>query len=445
MKDLLEKYDIPAPRYTSYPTVPYWEAEELSAKEWMQHVVKVFEQDQRLSLYLHLPFCEKLCTYCGCNKHITRNHSVESPYIQALLAEWKLYLDQLPGRPVLSELHLGGGTPTFFHPDNLRELLEAIFETVDIPADHEFSFEAHPSSTSREHLEVLYQLGFRRISIGVQDVDEDILHVINRYQSIDQVKFVTETARSLGYDSVNFDLIYGLPFQKQEHIHKTMQVVSALMPDRIAFYSYAHVPWLKNGQRAFDENDLPDSVSKRALYETGKALLEALGYHDVGMDHFSLETDALYQSAQTGELHRNFMGYTPLFTPLSIGLGASAIGDTFSAFAQNIKTIAEYQNAVAAGQLPLLRGHFLTTEDLRIRKHILNLMCRYKTSWQAEDQRDVILARLAEPVADGLVEIGPSGVQITETGKGYLRNICLAFDARYWSKMPTGRVFSQAV
>lgn len=445
MKDLLEKYDIPAPRYTSYPTVPYWEAEHLSDNEWMQHVVKVFEQDQRLSLYLHLPFCEKLCTYCGCNKHITRNHSVESPYIQAILAEWKMYLDQLPGRPILSELHLGGGTPTFFHPDNLRELLEAIFETVDIPADHEFSFEAHPSSTTLEHLGVLYQLGFRRVSIGVQDVDEDILHVINRYQSISQVKFVTETARALGYDSVNFDLIFGLPFQKQEHIHKTMQVVSALMPDRIAFYSYAHVPWLKNGQRAFDENDLPDPVSKRALYETGKALLEKLGYHDVGMDHFSLETDALYHSAQTGELHRNFMGYTPLFTPLSIGLGASAIGDTFSAFAQNIKTVAEYQSTIAAGQLPLLRGHFLSEEDLRIRKHILNLMCQYKTAWQPDDQRDVILARLAEPVADGLVEIGPAGVQITETGKGYLRNICLAFDARYWAKMPSGRVFSQAV
>lgn len=445
MQQLLEKYDIPAPRYTSYPTVPYWEADTIAAAEWMEQVVQVFEQDQRLSLYIHLPFCEKLCTYCGCNKHITRNHAVESPYIQAVIAEWKMYLKEMPGRPMLSELHLGGGTPTFFHPDNLRDLLEAIFESVDIAPEHEFSFEAHPSSTTREHLEVLYQMGFRRISIGVQDVDETILHAINRYQTTGQVCFVTETARAIGYNSVNFDLIFGLPFQKQEHIVKTMMVVEALRPDRIAFYSYAHVPWLKNGQRAYDENDLPDTVSKRALYETGKKLLEGMGYHDVGMDHFSLETDALFQSAENGDLHRNFMGYTPVFTPLSIGLGVSAIGDTFNAFCQNLKTVVEYQAAIAAGHLPIMRGHFLTEEDKKNRHHILNLMCRYQTAWQKEDPRDTILARLAEPIADGLVEVGPSGVRVTETGKGFLRNICLAFDARYWSKMPSGRVFSQAV
>lgn len=445
MQNLLEKYDTPAPRYTSYPTVPYWESENLSETEWTSHVVRVFEQDRRLSLYIHLPFCEKLCTYCGCNKHITTNHALESPYIQAVLAEWRMYLERLPGRPILTELHLGGGTPTFFHPDNLRQLLEAIFATVEIAPDHEFSFEAHPASTTEAHLTVLYELGFRRISVGVQDVDEQILRVIRRYQTIEQVEFVTQTARKIGYESVNFDLIFGLPFQNQHHIAKTMELVADLMPDRIAFYSYAHVPWLKNGQRAFDENDLPNPVDKRALYELGKNLLETLGYHDVGMDHFSLEKDALFQSAKSGQLHRNFMGYTPVFTPLSIGLGTSAIGDTFSAFAQNLKTVAEYQNAVAAGHLPILRGHILTEEDLKIRQHILNLMCRYHTNWQPDDPRDVILARLAEPIVDGLVEVGPSGVRVTELGKGFLRNICMAFDARYWAKMPSGRVFSKAV
>jgi oxygen-independent coproporphyrinogen-3 oxidase len=445
MSNLLEKYDIPAPRYTSYPTVPYWEADQLLEADWMAQVTTAFVQDNRLSLYIHLPFCEKLCTYCGCNKHITRNHAVESPYIQAVLAEWQLYLDALPGRPVLSELHLGGGTPTFFHPDNLRHLLEAVFETVDIAPDREFSFEAHPASTTREHLKVLHDLGFRRISIGVQDVDEAILRIINRFQTVEEVRFVTETARELGYESVNFDLVYGLPLQKQHHVVETVALVRELMPDRIAFYSYAHVPWLKNGQRAFDENDLPDAVSKRALYETGKKLLENAGYHDVGMDHFSLEKDALYQSALNGALHRNFMGYTPVFTPLTIGLGASAIGDTFGAFAQNVKTVAEYQNAVSEGHLPLLRGHFLTEEDRKIRQHILNLMCRYQTNWLPDDPIAVILARLAEPATDGLVEIGPSGVRVTEAGKGFLRNICLAFDARYWRKQPSGQVFSRSV
>ncbi len=445
MSNLLEKYDIPAPRYTSYPTVPYWEADQLSEAEWMGHVIGAFERDKRMSLYIHLPFCEKLCTYCGCNKHITRNHAVEYPYIQAVLAEWKLYLEQLPGRPVLSELHLGGGTPTFFQPENLRQLLETIFATVDMAPDREFSFEAHPASTSREHLAVLYDLGFRRVSIGVQDVDEQILHVINRFQTTDEVRFVTQTAREIGYESVNFDLVYGLPLQNQQHIVKTIELVRELMPNRIAFYSYAHVPWLKNGQRAYDENDLPDAVTKRALYETGKNLLENLGYHDVGMDHFSLENDALFQSAQSGALHRNFMGYTPVFTPLTIGLGVSAISDTFGAFAQNVKTVAEYQNEVAAGHLPLLRGHFLTEEDRNIRQHILNLMCRYQTTWMPDDPVAVVLARLAEPRADGLVEIGPTGVRVTEAGKGFLRNICLAFDARYWRKQPSGQVFSRSV
>jgi oxygen-independent coproporphyrinogen-3 oxidase len=419
--------------------------EQMTETDWMQHVVQVFEKDRRLSLYVHLPFCEKLCTYCGCNKHITRNHAVESPYIQSVLAEWTMYLEQFPGKPVLKELHLGGGTPTFFHPENLKQLITALVATVEVAPDHEFSFEAHPASTTREHLETLYELGFRRISVGVQDVDEQILKVINRFQTVDQVQFVTETARAIGYDSVNFDLIFGLPFQKQEHILKTMEYVRQWMPDRIAFYSYAHVPWLKNGQRAFDENDLPDTVSKRALYETGKQLLEGLGYHDVGMDHFSLENDALFLSAKAGSLHRNFMGYTPLYTPLSIGLGASAIGDTFTAFAQNIKTVAEYEAAIASGCLPLQRGHFLTEEDQLNRQHILNIMCRYQTSWQPADPRDQILARLAEPIADGLVEVGPQGVKVTETGKGFLRNICLAFDARYWEKVPSGKVFSQAV
>jgi oxygen-independent coproporphyrinogen-3 oxidase len=442
---LLEKYDIPAPRYTSYPTVPYWEEDQMGEAAWMQHVVQVFEKDRRLSLYIHLPFCEKLCTYCGCNKHITRNHAVESPYIQSVLAEWTMYLEHFPGKPVLTELHLGGGTPTFFHPENLKQLITALLATVEVAPDHEFSFEAHPASTTREHLETLYELGFRRISVGVQDVDEQILKVINRFQTVDQVQFVTEAARAIGYDSVNFDLIFGLPFQKQEHILKTMEQIRHWMPDRIAFYSYAHVPWLKNGQRAFDENDLPDTVSKRALYETGKRLLEGMGYHDVGMDHFALENDALFVSAKAGTLHRNFMGYTPLYTPLSIGLGASAIGDTFTAFAQNIKMVAEYEAAVASGRLPLQRGHLLTTDDQINRQHILNIMCRYQTSWQPDDPRDQILARLAEPISDGLVEVGPQGVKITEPGKGFLRNICLAFDARYWEKVPSGKVFSQAV
>lgn len=449
MQDLLKKYDTPAPRYTSYPTVPYWTDNQPQEHQWLSQLTSTFERDPRLSLYIHLPFCEQLCTYCGCNKHITRNHAVEIPYLESVLAEWRLYRERLPGKAVLRELHLGGGTPTFFQPENLRRLLETILRDVTVAEDAEFSFEAHPNGTTREHLVVLYDLGFRRISVGVQDFDDDILRLIHRFQTRDQVERLTEMAREMGYNSVNFDLIFGLPKQHKSHIYNTMAEVHRLRPDRIAFYSYAHVPWLKNGQRAYDENDLPAAAEKRDLYESGRALLESDGYADIGLDHFALSDDGLYHAAQNGTMHRNFMGYTAVYTPLSLGLGASAISDTGWAFMQNEKTVADYESAVQSGNLPLLRGHFLDMEDHNLRRHILNLMCRYQTDWYMPEHQTPALVdaveRLAELEADGLVITTPFSVHVPPTGKAFLRNICMAFDARYWAKVPSGRVFSQAV
>lgn len=448
-QSLLEKYDIPAPRYTSYPTVPYWTEEQPTAEAWRAHLGVAFDRDPRLSLYIHLPFCEQLCTYCGCNKHITRNHAVEVPYIESVLAEWQLYRERMSERPVLQELHLGGGTPTFFQPENLRRLVETILQDVTVADDAAFSFEAHPNGTTQAHLAVLYELGFRRISVGVQDFDDGILRLIHRFQTQEQVERLTETARAIGYQSVNFDLIYGLPRQGLSQIYKTVAEVHRLRPDRIAFYSYAHVPWLKNGQRAYDESDLPAAAEKRMLYETGRALLEADGYADFGMDHFALPGDELSQAAQNGQMHRNFMGYTAVYTPLSIGLGASAISETGAAFMQNEKTVAGYEAAVREGRLPLLRGHFLDREDQCLRQHILNLMCRYHTEWYLPAQQTPALLdaveRLREPEADGLVTLTPFSVSVTPAGKAFLRNICMAFDARYWAKVPNGRVFSQSV
>ncbi len=254
-KDLFAKYDA-APRYTSYPTVPYWSDEVFSPENWLQHVQNAFSTDRQISLYIHLPFCESLCTYCGCNKHITKNHAVEHPYIDAVLREWRMYLAALSGKPVLRELHLGGGTPTFFHPDNLRYLLENILRDVEVPENHDFGFEAHPWSTSEEHLKTLYELGFRRISIGVQDFDEDLMKLVNRRQTVESVERCTDEARAIGYESVNYDLIFGLPKQTPAHIREDARHVSRLRPDRIAFYSYAHVPWLKRSQCAYSEADL---------------------------------------------------------------------------------------------------------------------------------------------------------------------------------------------
>ena len=344
-KSLVRKYNVPGPRYTSYPTVPHWNPVPPSTDVWEQHVIDAFEVSNRdgISIYMHLPYCESLCTYCGCNTRITVNHDVERPYIDSLLREWDLYLDIFRQAPRIKEIHLGGGTPTYFEPKNLEFLLQKVLEKGITTTQHEFGFEAHPNSTTTAHLRTLYDVGFRRISLGIQDFDPVVQKIVNRIQTYETVKKVTDSARKIGYSSVNFDLIYGLPLQKVSSIRNTINKISRLMPDRIAFYGYAHVPWKKAGQRMFTELDLPQDEEKRALYELGKELLLALGYFEIGMDHFALRSDDLWESARDRTLHRNFMGYTPSQTKLVIGLGASAIGDTWTAFAQNVKQVKKYQ------------------------------------------------------------------------------------------------------
>ena len=315
-KDLLFKYNIPGPRYTSYPTVPYWQKTPPSIDKWKELVQDAFtvsNQKEGISLYVHLPFCESLCTYCGCNTRITINHAVENKYIQAVLKEWKMYCALLgEEKPLIRELHLGGGTPTFFSPGNLVKLVKGLLENAQVHTDARFGFEAHPGNTTDEHLEALYSVGFRRISIGVQDFNPVVLAMINRHQTFEQVKHLTLKAREIGYTSVNYDIVYGLPQQKNCSMMQTMLRVIQLKPDRIAFYSYAHVPWIKPGQRSYTEKDLPDADHKIAIYETGRNALELAGYEDIGMDHFALRSDELYKAATQERLHRNFMGYTCL-------------------------------------------------------------------------------------------------------------------------------------
>ena len=446
---LLKKYDVPAPRYTSYPTVPYWNEPAPSQQSWISSVQHASGDDPSVSLYIHLPYCERLCTYCGCNKRITKNHTVEEPYIETVLKEWQLYLDILPGKPLLREVHLGGGTPTFFSPANLGYLMKGIYAGADLAEDFEASFEAHPNSTTFEHLQMLFNLGFRRLSIGVQDFDNEILRIINRLQTYEDVERVTRQAREIGYNSINYDLIFGLPLQTPQNIRDNMEKLKTLRPDRIAFYSYAHVPWIKPSQRAYSEADLPVSEEKRALYELGRELLEADDYREIGMDHFALPTDSLYRAMEDGSLHRNFMGYTPLYTRLSIALGASSISDTWDAFIQNEKTIETYTEAVEAGRFPIHRGHLLSEEDQVIRSHILNVMCRFKTNWETPDnQCDALyegVEKLGELEADGLLKSEPFELTVTEAGRPFIRNICMALDARYWRKQPEGQLFSQSV
>ncbi|MEY8759170.1 oxygen-independent coproporphyrinogen III oxidase [Chryseobacterium tongliaoense] len=452
MNSLIDKYNIPGPRYTSYPTVPYWDETTFSPEKWKESVIRSFHEtnpEEGISIYIHLPFCEALCTFCACHKRITKQHSVETPYLESVLKEWQLYLQLFNEKPKLKELHLGGGTPTFFSPKNLKTLLEGIFATVEIAEHPEFSFEGHPNNTTREHLQTLYDLGFRRVSFGVQDYDPKVQKAINRIQPFEKVKEVTELAREIGYRGISHDLVFGLPHQHWNAMEHTIRKTLELKPDRLAFYSYAHVPWIKGvGQRGFDENDLPSGEEKRRLYEDGKKLLESLGYIEVGMDHFSLEHDDLYQSLIQKKLHRNFMGYTSSKTQLMVGLGMSAISDSWYAFAQNVKTVEEYQKIVEEGEIPVVKGHILSQEDLIVRRHILNLMCQLETTWDIQSSFPELknaLEMLKEMEKDELVEINDRQIKITEKGRAFTRNVAMVFDLRMMRNKPETRIFSMTI
>ncbi|WP_075175568.1 oxygen-independent coproporphyrinogen III oxidase [Acinetobacter indicus] len=450
---LVQKYNVPGPRYTSYPTVPYWEEASFSREAWQQSLQRAFAESnasEGISLYIHLPFCESLCTFCGCHKRVTKRHEVEQPYIQAVLKEWDLYCQLLPDRPMIKEIHLGGGTPTFFSVAHLQQLIQGILAKATVAPEHEFSFEGHPNNTTREHLQALYDLGFRRVSYGVQDYNEKVQKAIHRIQPYEHVQRVTEWARDIGYTSISHDLVFGLPFQNLEDVLHTIQQTTQLNPDRLAFYSYAHVPWIKgNGQRGFKDDDVPKDELKRTLYEEGKKKLLAHGYHEIGMDHFALKSDAMYQVFQQGSLHRNFMGYTASKTQLMIGLGLSSISDSWYSFAQNEKTLEDYYARLEQNEIPVFRGHVLTAEDLMIRRHILNLMCSFQTSWAEPEMQfpelPEVLKQLEEMQEDGLLTLFEDHLQVTEQGKPFVRNICMAFDLRLKRKVPSTRIFSMTI
>lgn len=450
-KNLINKYNIPGPRYTSYPTVPYWEQKYFSLSSWEQTLKKSFKESNKkegISLYLHLPFCESLCTFCACHKHITKRHEVERTYIDTLLKEWELYLALLEEKPIIKELHLGGGTPTFFSPENLKFLLNRLLSKATIADTPEFSVEGHPNNTTYAHMKVLYDLGFRRISFGVQDLDPKVQKAINRIQPFENVKKVTEQAREIGYESISHDLVFGLPFHTLEKMQYTISKIKELSPDRIAFYSYAHVPWVKGvGQRGFDEDDLPSPEEKRQLYEMGKSIFEQMGYVEIGMDHFSLKEDKLYQAAIHKTLHRNFMGYSASKTQVMIGLGMSAISDSWYSFAQNSKSLKEYTALVEKGSIPVTKGHILTEEDLLIRKHILNLMCNLETNFSQLPVENVseIKHRLSEMEKDELIYYQGDTMFVTEKGRIFVRNICMAFDLRMLRNKPETSIFSMTI
>lgn len=441
---LLKKYNVAAPRYTSYPTVPYWDTDKFTTGQWLNSLIKSYatHKEDGISIYIHLPFCESLCTYCGCNTRITKNHGVEIPYITALIKEWEMYCKVLGEKPKIKELHLGGGTPTFFSPQNLKYLITSIIgqENDGIAC----SFEGHPDNTTTAHLQVLHQLGFKRLSLGIQDFDSKVQLMINRFQTSEQVANITKEARELGYDSINFDLIYGLPGQTLKGLKQTILEVINMWPERIAFYSYAHVPWLKPGQRHYSEKDIPQGNEKFSLYQAGRDLLLNAGYQEIGMDHFALKKDSLFKASESNQLHRNFMGYTDQHTKILIGLGVSSISDCETAFAQNSKTLEGYVGQINNDTFAVEKGHLLTDNDLYIRQHISNLMCKGFTYFHTEIPI-LIIERLKPLMADNLVQITGREVSITEIGKPFLRNVCMAFDEHLWERQAQTNLFSNAV
>lgn len=431
-KEIIQKYNVASPRYTSYPTILDWNRKSFSVDEFK----KVFEQEEKgkhhsTSVYIHLPFCESLCTFCGCHKHITKQHSVEQPYVDALLKEWSMY-EELNGEPIkVNEIHLGGGTPTFFSAEQLERLLKPIVKSAD--KNGLFSVEGHPNHTSEKQLATLHKLGFNRVSFGVQDYSPIVQKAINRIQPFEQVKKVTELARKIGYTTISHDLVFGLPKQSMQDIANTVEKTLSLRPEAISLYSYAHVPWVKGtGQRGFSEEDLPSGDDKRQLYEYAKRTLLDNGYVEIGMDHFALPSEELAIAMDEGRLNRTFMGYTTSNTDRMIGLGASAISEYGFGYAQNVKSIKEYHETINNNALPVFKGHLHSTLDKALKRHILNLMCNFETTYcdhsAVKHQIEAFNKEFNTFEKDGIVQLEKDRIRITPDGKPFVRNVCMTID-----------------
>jgi oxygen-independent coproporphyrinogen III oxidase len=447
MTELFARYDVPVPRYTSYPTVPEWHASP-TTDQWIASLAAAIEQpDATLSLYMHLPFCESLCTFCGCNTVITRDHGREQPYADLLLREMDAYLARVPALASreICQVHLGGGTPTFFPPEKLAALIDNLFTRFPRRSkDFQGSVEADPRVTSRAHLEALAARGFSRLSLGIQDFNGETQTLVNRVQSPALVGELVAAARATGYESINFDLIYGLPAQTPESMRETASEVMALAPDRLAVYSFARVPWIKPQQRKFKDEQIPSGADKRALYETVRAPLLDSGYVELGLDHFAKPDDALARAAAGGTMHRNFQGYTERRTTVLLGFGVSAISETPDCYHQNEKIITVYDRRIQKDEVPTLRGHLLSDDDRRRRDKILTLMTTFRVALDEREEQDA-RTFLAPMLDDGLVTIEDGELRIPTGGRPFLRNAAVLFDAHFRSRQPSGPMYSTAV
>ena len=455
--ELLRKYDRPGPRYTSYPTaVEFSSAYDASAyfgslEEASRH------PDDPLSLYIHLPFCEHRCTFCGCNVVITQHRSVAEKYLGYLHREIREVARRLRPRRKVVQYHWGGGTPTYLNLEQMRALQQVVTECFDILPDAEAAIEVDPRVTSHAQIDLLRSMGFNRLSMGVQDFDPDVQAIINRNQTEQQTRELFAYSRSAGFGSINIDLIYGLPLQKPETFAKTLAAVIELRADRVAVYSYAHVPWLRTQQKGFDPGMLPSGEQKLELFCLARDAFLRAGYREIGMDHFAVPEDELAKAVETRTLSRNFMGYTVKSAPDMIGVGVSAIGDVAGAYAQNQKKLPRYYDAIDQGSLPIDRGYRLSADDQLRRFVITQLMCNFHVDKRTVEERFGIvfdlafereLAELARPdglIASGFVSASREAVHVEPLGRLFVRNVAMLFDRYLLDKKTDAPIFSRTV
>jgi oxygen-independent coproporphyrinogen III oxidase len=443
-ENLITKYNKSGPRYTSYPPVPFWQHCP-TEDQWIEHIQKKYDPNKGIDLYIHIPFCESLCYYCGCNRIITKNHDVEEDYIQLLLKEWATYQSKLKFTPQISSLHFGGGTPTFLSPENLDRLIQDL--TTNRTNDFLGSIEIDPRTCSSKHIDVLVKHSIRRISLGIQDFNPIVQKSIHRDQAPEMVGKIVQEMRLKGIQSINFDLIYGLPNQSIATIKETIDVVCKLKPDLIAFYSYAHLPERIKNQQLIKEEELPNPALKRQLYEEGKKLLLESGYAEIGMDHFALESSYLYQASLNKNLKRNFMGYVDKKSNILIGLGPSSISDSGLSFIQNQKELKHYKKNILEDKIAIETGHTQNQVDLEIQNIIQELMCKNEIDIKLLKDipyGETINEELLEFEKDQLLLKSDFCYKLTYLGKAFTRNIAMSFDY-YLREKQSDRKFSQTI
>jgi oxygen-independent coproporphyrinogen-3 oxidase len=452
---LIKRYDRPGPRYTSYPTAVQFD-EHFDEPAYRHRLEMLAGTTDPVSLYVHLPFCAEQCTYCGCTMIVGRTQDLASQYLRYVERELALLADHLGKRRCIVQHHWGGGTPTFLTSGQLAALHATVTRYFDIEKTAEQAIEIDPRVTTGEQLMVLRSLGFNRLSMGVQDFNPDVQEAIGRRQSAASTRDLFDFARRAGFPSINLDLVYGLPRQTLPGFEKTLASIVAMRPDRVAIYSYAHVPWLRPHQKRIDASELPDAELKVELIGAAVDAFGDAGYTAIGMDHFARPDDELAIAARERRLFRNFMGYTNRRAPTMLAAGVSGIGDVAGAYAQNSRKLSSYYRALDDGHFPIERGYALTFDD-RLRGHVITeLMCNFRVERAVTGRRfdvdfDLYFARELEElqspgaaVADGLLEVSPEALEVTPRGRLFVRNICMAFDIylRHSAERP---VFSRTI